>query len=274
MKISYKTMPALEYLKKGMLGKIPIPIEDMPTYQMEPLIFHVLGDAFKKYVNKFRGKIYKASDNFLAAYQKADPKLTELYVDMVKSDSHKFEEAIVSIYGDTVVFYYSEFKANDPELNCFYMVSDANGTIYEFYVQDNSLEKGLIGWVSARNVAIQIEGDERNYPFQTESYLVARVASMATLCMFIKYAEVETKIVLGKSKRRFGDPYRNDTDFPITYLDSKWFTNIIRSEGFSVRGHFRLQPKKIDGEWTKELIWIADFEKHGYTSKARILNAE
>jgi hypothetical protein len=37
-----------------------------------------------------------------------------------------------------------------------------------------------------------------------------------------------------------------------------------------VSGHFRLQPKKSNGEWTKELIWIDEFGKTGYTSNAKI----
>lgn len=35
-----------------------------------------------------------------------------------------------------------------------------------------------------------------------------------------------------------------------------------------------LQPKKNDkGEWIKELIYINEFEKHGYHRQAKILQA-
>jgi len=57
-------------------------------------------------------------------------------------------------------------------------------------------------------------------------------------------------------------------------LDSKWFTTLVKSDAFHVRGHFRLQPKKKDGEWTKELIWINDFQKEGYTAPARRLQQQ
>jgi hypothetical protein len=33
-----------------------------------------------------------------------------------------------------------------------------------------------------------------------------------------------------------------------------------------------MQPKKKDGKWTKELIWIDEFEKKGYKREAKILN--
>ena len=91
--------------------------------------------------------------------------------------------------------------------------------------------------------------------------------------IFKKFADVETVFIKGNSRGVFdAEKVLNETGVPVLILDSKWFRNIVRSEGFAVRGHFRLQPKKINGEWTKELIWINDFEKHGYTSKARILN--
>lgn len=54
-------------------------------------------------------------------------------------------------------------------------------------------------------------------------------------------------------------------------MDSKWFTNLVKSDGFKVRGHFRFQPKKKDGVWTKELIWINEFEKSGYNREAGVL---
>lgn len=91
--------------------------------------------------------------------------------------------------------------------------------------------------------------------------------------MFKSYACVETKIIEPHSRiKDIGCKYINETSLPITYLDSKWFTNLVRSGAFKVRGHFRLQPKKADGVWTRELIWINDFLKTGYTSPAKILN--
>ncbi len=90
--------------------------------------------------------------------------------------------------------------------------------------------------------------------------------------MFKKYAKVE--IVESKARTKIhaqGCKYLNETDLDIEYLDSKWFTTLVNSKGFKVGGHFRLQPKKKEGEWTKELIWINDFEKKGYNRKAGIL---
>ena len=93
------------------------------------------------------------------------------------------------------------------------------------------------------------------------------------IILFKKYAQVETKYLpANKTTKDINCKYVNETSSNITILDSKWFTTLVKSDAFKVRGHFRLQPKKKDGEWTKELIWINDFTKDGYTAPARILN--
>lgn len=87
--------------------------------------------------------------------------------------------------------------------------------------------------------------------------------------LFLQFARLETKI-LPPSRQIWDGPickYNNKTKSDITIVDSTWFTTLIKSDGFKVRGHFRLQPYKEQG---KKLIWIQDFEKHGYTIKARM----
>lgn len=268
MKIDYKRIPALEYLKNGDLLHIPFLFEDIQAFKQQPDIFRALREQFKRHCHDLKGHIYKVSESFMSSADKAYEKLSNLYVDMIKTNEHDFKESAVFVLKNYIVFYFNHFLKESNDIDVLYMATDFKGYILEFYVQGKTKGHGIAGWVCQRTANEVGLKDMSELP----AYLVQMSVRVAALCMFIKYAEVETKTVLGRSKRRFGDPYRNDTDFPITHLDSKWFTNIVRSEGFSVRGHFRLQPKKINGEWTKELIWINDFEKHGYTSKARILN--
>ncbi len=87
----------------------------------------------------------------------------------------------------------------------------------------------------------------------------------------MQYADTEKVYITNGQKRntKDGQVIRNNTQFPISYVDSSWIREIIRTEGFKVRGHFRLQPYKKDGEWTKKLIYINEFEKHGYHRRAR-----
>lgn len=53
-------------------------------------------------------------------------------------------------------------------------------------------------------------------------------------------------------------------DITVNFYDANWYTEIIRNEGFSVRGHWRNQPTK-DGY---KLIFIKPFEKKGYHRRA------
>lgn len=84
-----------------------------------------------------------------------------------------------------------------------------------------------------------------------------------------KYAKVETKVLEPKSKiKLFTCRYFNDTDQQIEILDSTWFTELVKSEEFKVRGHFRFQAHGT-GLTLRKLIWIKDFKKDGYTKRAR-----
>lgn len=94
---------------------------------------------------------------------------------------------------------------------------------------------------------------------------------------FKKFASVELDVIKPLSRKKTPlDPEGkgkvvNDTGIEVTLLDSTWFREIIRNEGFKVRGHFRLQPCKNDkGEWTHKLIYINEFEKHGYHRRAKM----
>lgn len=121
-------------------------------------------------------------------------------------------------------------------------------------------------------------GFETSYQKQPDGTLIENAfATVVGYHLFKKYAKVEVKEVANHSK--FTDKtainpefskVMNDTSFDITMMDSTWFTTIVRNERFKVRGHFRLQPKKKDGEWTKELIYINEYQKNGYHRQAKI----
>lgn len=90
----------------------------------------------------------------------------------------------------------------------------------------------------------------------------------------LKHMDVEVKNLPAKSKiDAFGCKYTNLTTNNIQIIDSKWFTTLVKSDAFKVRGHFRLQPCG-EGMKDRKLIWINDFEKSGYTAPARKLKHE
>lgn len=109
-----------------------------------------------------------------------------------------------------------------------------------------------------------------------ESCMVGFSNILVCYLLMERYAKVETITCAGNSKIKgisIEDKKTiNYTNLDLNFRDCTWFTSICRNEGFKVRGHFRLQPKKNDkGEWTKELIYINEFEKHGYHRQAKIL---
>ena len=91
-------------------------------------------------------------------------------------------------------------------------------------------------------------------------------------CTFLKYADVEVINVYGNQRKQLpdkSDVIENKSGVRVQYIDSRWLREISRLEGFKVRGHFRLQPiKDEEGEWTRKLIYINEFEKHGYHRRA------
>lgn len=123
-------------------------------------------------------------------------------------------------------------------------------------------------------------GIDRDQQIRTSPYLVEfatpfapLISNIITMELFLQYAEVETKI-LNSFKQIFEGPnclYRNKTMFPVTIIDSTWFTTLIHSGAFKVRGHFRLQPCG-EGLSKRKLVWIKDFQKNGYTREAKIVS--
>lgn len=60
----------------------------------------------------------------------------------------------------------------------------------------------------------------------------------------------------------------NTLPYPLTIVDSRWNTTVIRTEGFPVSGHFRIQPCGPQMSQHK-LIFIEPFQKNGYIRKAK-----
>lgn len=90
--------------------------------------------------------------------------------------------------------------------------------------------------------------------------------------LFTMYAEIEVKTLNGM-RQIFDGPncvYSNQTKYPIEIINSTWFTELIKSDAFKVRGHFRLQPFG-EGMAKRKLIWINDFQKEGYHRLAKKL---
>lgn len=100
------------------------------------------------------------------------------------------------------------------------------------------------------------------------------MANVIIFELFKQYAEIETKLVKPKDKpkerikRKGGQLASREFPYKINIINSTWFTKIVRSEGFKVKGHFRLQPCG-EGLKDRKLIWVNEFQKSGYTRRSQ-----
>jgi len=265
MKISYRNYPILEKLHNRSLGVIPMFEIDKPFFDL-----HMNGfvKTWKFHNNSFRNEINFITKPFMEACEKAEDKLRDLWLDILKNDSADFDVKGCYIFGDTVYMVDYEVKrgSQDQELSLY--VFNKDGIPLLVFIDSAKYKTYQEGWVS-NLYSSSIKKTES----EIQHFIYSTLLKVVIFKMFKTYAEVETKEIAPNSKTKTIDcKYVNDTNFKITYLDSKWFTNLVKSDAFKVRGHFRLQPCG-EGLKDRKLIWINDFEKSGYTAHARKLSA-
>jgi hypothetical protein len=262
MKISYRNHPILEKLAQGSLGIIPMFEEDKP-------FFDFYGDDFvrnwKLYHKNFQQEINVISEPFYEASSKADKKLKQLWEDIAVNDTSDFDIKGCYVCGNFIYMIDHELKQGSEDMEIAFYIFDKKGIPLAILIDSSKNKINHIGWIST---CFMIKNDQE----KIKNWIYSQFGTIVLLKMFKTYAQVETKIIPPNSKVKGIDcKYVNDTKLKLNYLDSKWFTNLVKSDGFNVRGHFRFQPKKKEGEWTKELIWVSEFVKTGYTAPARML---
>lgn len=262
MKINYKNT-ALNLLNK-FDEEISIPEANVPMTEMENKRFGIsVVQAIEKSADLFNKNIQYISQPFMEAYFKGKHKLANVF------DKEELEKSGTFIWqGGSfthTTFYYLKTWIQDG-------IWMADYSLVQFSKHAQNDFKALDVCISGDGETEKTFIWKGHYDngFDHTHYF----AFLVSFICFIKYVELETKIVLPKRKENhIGVKYVNETNRKIEILDSTWFTTIIRSEGFGVRGHFRFQ---VSGKERSErkLIWISDFEKTGYTRKAKILSEQ
>lgn len=204
---------------------------------------------------------------FWEAYQKSKHKFASIFDKETINESGTFLIKAVDHAGPgevNTIFYYINSGVKDGAWYCDYCIM--------FFSSRKDKDKPVL------NIFVSGIGDiERDYISKTaynSGYTdgTAFLADLITLLLFLKYCDLETKIIKpGKIEKHVGEKYFNDNKMPIKILNSTWFTTIVRSEGFGVTGHFRFQPYG-PGMTQKKLIYIEPFQKYGYIRKATVLN--
>ncbi len=262
MKISNRNYPILDKLFKNSLGDLPVFTDD-----------YFFVDNYRKYFNEywkqnthyFLQEINVISNSFFEASKKAEIKLLDLFGDMVINDLCDIDINGTFVVDNVVYMIHYQAKKGSEDFELIFYAFAKDGMPICFLIESDILKIYGCYWVSSYFNLAKEDTEE------IKKFVSIRVCRAIIYKLFKSYAEVEIKILLPHKKIKDIDcKYINDTNLKLTYLDSKWFTTLIKSDEFKVRGHFRLQPFGQLRQGRK-LIWISDFMKTGYTAPARIL---
>jgi hypothetical protein len=252
MLITDKRFPILEKLTNGDLGVLGFDPEDVEYANNTPIDIMA---KFTSLCSAFKQPIRLVSTSFFNSYQMAKDKLNtpELF-QTVDSQSGTLLIGLESI--------------------CYRIDNKQNYILIDFIALDKDRLNAVGFGIEYKPNYGFIHSD--HYWF-TKAYLEADV-NITLFCEnlllwlnFFKYVQLETKLLGPKTKGKVVDSkYVNQTKSAIEYVNSTWFTNLVKSDGFKVRGHFRMQVCGT-GRQDRKLTWINDFEKTGYTAPARKL---
>lgn len=219
-------------------------------------------NEFPKISPLFKDKIQYISDPFHDAYLKGKHKLTSV-IDAEPIDESGTFVSRSSNSETNTIFYHIKTEGKDSEFKI-------NSIIF-FFTKETNKEKPSLAIIIQRN-----SKGYKTYLSETAANngmdAMQIISDIFSLVLFLKYCDIETKIIpANKKENHIGIKYVNETKSNIEILDSTWFTTIVKSDGFHVRGHFRFQPCG-QGMKDRKLIWISDYDKDGYTRTAKILS--
>lgn len=212
-----------------------------------------------------RFNIYLVSQTFFNAMQKSYDKLRPL-MDEDKALQSVYEDAVFVIGERTLVF----MKLTDDNYRFMEFRRDRLCHISDFSINDD--EDGLARYKDMDTMTVANLGGYED--IWTPDLILYQ---QSFILFFKKYGNIDLEMLPAKKKVRrselIGGKVNNFMGIDVQVLDSRWFTTICRDDGFLVSGHFRLQPcKDENGEWTRKLIYINPYAKHGYHRLAPIVN--
>jgi hypothetical protein len=263
MKINYKNT-ALGFLEDPEKMEFNLPEDSSGMTEFERLNFgHSIRSAYKENADLFKTNVRYISNPFFEAYKRAEHKLKGVILET------EFEES------GTLIF---KAEGSKHYHTWFYVLitTVVNGE-WNYKIILNVFTKHVDNDHISLDACITRD-EEHSKTFlwsewgKVPNFDVKLICDLLGLLTFLRYCELETKeIKAGRKDVHIGTKYVNETKSNIQILDSTWFTTIVKSDGFHVRGHFRFQPCG-QGMKDRKLIWIADYDKEGYTRIAKVLN--
>lgn len=266
MKISYRTHPLLERIDNKRLGNFRCASDDISYIKANSEQFR----NFTSSLFEYPFDTFVLSEPFIEAFEFAGKKLKHSclwediqdgnYCFLSKTNNICIKVRNLKEDGVLTCEVLSFIVGKDLDLPYLRLLGHC-GLWYDNALDDDGL--------------IRSSGFEG---YHSSEYLNAGLCSIEfvskyiMLILFIKYADVEIKHLKGGQRlKEISCKYVNETKGVVNILDSKWFTTLVKSDAFKVRGHFRLQPCG-EGMKDRKLIWINDFQKDGYTAPARKLS--
>lgn len=215
----------------------------------------------EKLVSNFGSKVQYMTEPFYRAYEKVQKKM----VSILEKEPLGLTTGTMIVRADTgivkTIFYYID----QDDLNQFNLIMLSFTKGYGLIALDYLIQYiPVIGTKDEMDIQFLL-GDPYSNLGVTHNMIV--VDFMLQL-LFIKYCDIENKIVKPKEKyKKDGVKYLNETKSNIEILDSRWFTNIVREDPFLVSGHLRKQPYPSLGTWRWK--YIKEYQKEGYNLKAK-----
>lgn len=143
------------------------------------------------------------------------------------------------------------------------------GTIHimhlSFIMKDRKTGAGKAGWVMS---FLDQQTGDLCHLFESDDMKKIEEFMYKFLCFFYLSELQEEIIPPGRSygTKKTGKVI-NDLPLSVTIVNSKWNITSIRTEGFAVSGHFRVQPVG-EGRTQSKIIFIEPFKKNGYKRRA------
>lgn len=216
-----------------------------------------------------RFRIYLVSPTFFNAMQKSYDKLRPV-MDEDGALRSVYEDAVFIIGERTLVF----MHLTDDNFRYMEFRHDRLCHISDFSINDDAPGATTSKYKDMDTMTVANFGGYED--IWTPDLILYQ---QSFILFFKKYGNIDLELLPAKRTTRksqlIGEKVNNFMGIDVQVLDSRWFTTICRDEGFLVSGHFRLQPCKDEqGEWTRKLIYINPYAKHGYHRLAPIVNIE
>lgn len=150
----------------------------------------------------------------------------------------------------------------------FFKIDNENSMVFFSYFLGKVMSQVIINEGVVEEFVVDIDNPHfKELNMDTKHYINLCYKHLLALALFKEYAKIESKVInRKKTLKNINETVKNNTSYNVNYLTTNYYTNSVRTESFSVKGHFRIQPYKSRN--TKELIWINSFEKQGYNKAA------